>query len=95
VTVRLHASPEDRERKLNRTENVRPIPPSDPDFSRLYARRNAAESMNRGVVDSLNLGRAHSVEHARQPVDLVRFALMVNSLTVHRSRATARAPAAA
>ncbi len=57
ITVRLHGTREDRARKLNRTENVRPIAPTDPDFRRLYARRNDGESINRGVVDSLYLGR--------------------------------------
>jgi hypothetical protein len=33
---RLHQNEADRKRKFNRTENVRPIPPSDPDFPRLY-----------------------------------------------------------
>ena len=42
VTVRLHGNDEVVCRKLNRTENVRPIPPSDPDFKALYARRNDA-----------------------------------------------------
>ena len=41
----------------NRTENVRPIPPSDPDFQRLYRRRNDAESINRALDDTLFLRR--------------------------------------
>ena len=69
VTVRLHANDQDRTRRFNRTENVRPIPPSDPDFSRLYARRNDAESINRNLEDTLFLGRAHSVGRLRQQVD--------------------------
>ena len=32
ITVRLHGNDEDRARKLNRTENLRAIPPGDPDF---------------------------------------------------------------
>ena len=86
--VRLHGTDEDSARRFNRTENVRVIPPSDSDFTRLYRRRNDAESINRGVVDSLYLGRAHSVGHARQLVNLLGFALMVNSLALllHRAR---------
>lgn len=61
VTVRLHTNDEDAARGFNRTENLRPIPPADNDFKALYARRNDAESINRGVVDSLYLGRAHAV----------------------------------
>jgi hypothetical protein len=81
VTVRLHGTEEDTSRRFNRTENVRVIPPSDPYFSHLYARRNDAESINRGVVDSMYLGRAHSVGHRRQQVNLLGYALMVNSLS--------------
>ena len=60
LTVRLHGNDDDRARKLNRTENLRPIPPGDPDFARLYPRRNDAESINRDLDDTLYLRRAHS-----------------------------------
>ena len=86
ITVRLHGNKEDAARKFNRTENVRPIAASDPDFKALYRRRNDAESINRGLVDSLYLGRAHSVGHARQLVNLLGYALMVNALALHRHR---------
>jgi hypothetical protein len=95
VTVRLHGTDEDIRRKFNRTENVRPIPPDDPDFARLYRRRNDAESINRGLDDSLWLGRAHSVGHQRQHLNLIGFALMVNSLARARQRTRAPAEAAA
>jgi hypothetical protein len=36
VTVRLYNNDEDAARKFNRTENVRPIAPSDPDFKEIY-----------------------------------------------------------
>jgi hypothetical protein len=71
VTVRLHDNNEDDARGFNRTENVRPIPPSDDDFPVLYARRNDAESINRGVEDSMYLRRAHSFGHASQHVNLL------------------------
>jgi hypothetical protein len=86
ITVRLHGNEGDRARKLNRTEHVRPIPPSDPDFERLYARRNDSESINRHLEDTLFLGRAHSVGRYRQHVDLLGYALMVNGLSLLRSR---------
>jgi hypothetical protein len=47
---RLHQNEADRKRMFNRTENVRPIPPSDADFPRLYGRRNDSESLNRSLV---------------------------------------------
>jgi hypothetical protein len=84
ITVRLHANPEDTARKFNRTENVRAIPPSDPDFARLYPRRNDSESINRNLEDTLWLGRAHSIGHARQLLNLLGYALMVNGLALHR-----------
>ncbi len=88
VTVRLHGDDSDRARRFNRTENVRAIPPSDPDFARLYRRRNDAESINRDLVDSMWLGRSHSLGHARQLVNLFGYALMVNSMALleHRER---------
>ncbi len=84
ITVRLHANPDDTSRKFNRTENVRPIPPSDPDFARLYPRRNDSESINRNLEDTLWIGRAHSIGHARQLLNLLGYALMVNGLALHR-----------
>jgi hypothetical protein len=51
--VRLHGNEADATRQFNRTENVRVIPPSDPDFKALYARRNDAESINRAIDDSM------------------------------------------
>jgi len=92
VTVRLHSDSYDTRRRFNRTENVRPIPPSDPDFARLHARRNDSESINRGLDDSLYLGRAHCVGFARQLVNLLGYALMVNGLALeHRHRRLALA----
>ena len=86
ITVRLHQDDEDKARKFNRTENVRPIPPSDPDFPRLYGRRNDSESLNRGLEDTLFLGRAHSLGWRRQQVEMIGWALMVNALTMARHR---------
>ena len=43
ITVRLHGDDQDTKRKLNRTENLRPIPPSDPEFADLFRRRNDAQ----------------------------------------------------
>ncbi len=84
ITVRLHGTDDDARRKFNRTENVRPIPPGDPDFQRLYRRRNDAESINRALDDTLFLRRAHSIGHERQHLNLITYALTVNSLALHR-----------
>ena len=84
ITVRLHANDEDAARGLNRTENVRAIPQADRDFYKLYARRNDSESLNRSLEDSLYLSRAHSLGHARQQVEILGWALLVNSLTLAR-----------
>ena len=84
ITVRLHGNADDDKRGLNRTENVRPIPPDDPDFARLYGRRNDAESINRHLDDTMWLGRAHSLGHTRQHINLIGFA--VNSVALHEHR---------
>jgi hypothetical protein len=88
VTIRLHGNSEDAARRFNRTEKVRAIPPLDPDFDRLFRRRNDAESINRGLEDTLYLGRAHSLGHRRQQLNLLGYALMVNSIALgeHRRR---------
>lgn len=86
IRVRLRGNADDERRKLNRTENLRPIAPSDPDFQDLYRRRNDAESINRALDDSLWLRRAHSVGHERQHLNLLTYALAVNSLALHRHR---------
>ncbi len=86
ITVRLHGNDEDRQRRFNRTENVRPIPPGDPDFERLYRRRNDAESINRHLDDTLWLRRAHSVGHRRQTLNMLTYALGVNALALHLHR---------
>ena len=99
ITVRLHGNDQDAARKLNRTENLRPIPPGDPDFERLFPRRNDAESINRHLDDTMWLGRAHSIGHTRQLLNLLGFALTINSLALSspsatQNRATRRVDAA-
>lgn len=93
MTVRLHRNAEDAPRRFNRTENVRAIPPTDPRFEHLYARRNDAESINRHLEDTLFLGRAHSVGMGRQYVDLLGYALLVKGLSgkLHDRRTLAQA----
>ncbi len=95
ITVRLHQNDDDRKRRFNRTENVRPIPPADPDFPRLYGRRNDSESLNRALEDTLFLGRAHSLGWRRQQVEMLGWALMVNAMTMARHRAVEDLEAAA
>ena len=70
-----------------------PSRPADPDFERLYPRRNDAESINRNLDDTLWLGRAHSIGHARQHLNLLGYALMVNGLALHRHRQRRARPA--
>jgi len=83
--IPLITSEEDRARGLNRAENLRAIPPGDPDFDRLFALRADAESINRHVEDTLYLNRAHSVGHLGQLLDMLAFGLMVNARTWDRS----------
>lgn len=86
ISLRLHGNGDDEKRRFNRTENIRPIPPTDPDFAALYRRRNDAESINRALDDTLWLRRAHSIGHERQHLNLLTHALGVNSLALHRHR---------
>ena len=95
VTVRLHANEEDAKRKFNRAENVRQIPPGDPDFEVLYRRRNDAESINRHLDDTLWLRRAHSIGNRRQLLNMITYALGVNALSMHARRQGLAPPQAA
>jgi hypothetical protein len=61
----------------------------------LFGRRNDSESINRALDDTLYLGRAHSIGHRRQQLNLLGFALVVNSLARYRAHARAPAQAAA
>ena len=47
------------------------------------------------LKDTLYLNRAHSVGHARQHVNLLGYALMVNSLALHEHRQRQRLASAA
>jgi hypothetical protein len=94
IKVRLHGNDDDARRKLNRTENLRAIAQTDPDFRALYRRRSDAESINRALDDTLWLRRAHSIGHQRQHLNLLTFALGVNSLALHRHRQRSSDPAA-
>lgn len=87
ITVRLHGTDDDAKRRFNRTENIRQIPQTDPDFKALYRRRNDAESINRALDDTLWLRRAHSIGHQRQHLNLLTHALVVNSLAIWRHAA--------
>jgi hypothetical protein len=68
-----------------RLRNSPPIP----------VRRSDSESINRGLEDTLYLNRAHSVGHARQHVNLLGYAIMVNSLALHEYRQRQRLASAA
>jgi hypothetical protein len=65
-----------------------------PDFERLFPRRNDAESINRHLDDTLWLGRAHSIGHTRLRLNLLAFALTINSLALHRHHADTPPPSA-
>jgi hypothetical protein len=89
IRLRLDRTEEDDIRGFNRTEHLRPIPPGSTDYDRLYPRRSDMESINRFLDDTMWLSRAHSVGGRRQRVDVLGFALMVNSLALHRARGVA------
>ncbi len=71
---------------------MRPIPPTDADFVGLYRRRNDAESSYLALDDTLGLRRAHSVGHHRQQLNLLAYALVVNSIALRGRRAAGDSP---
>ncbi len=90
IAVRHHQNAEDDRRGINRTENVRPIPEGSEDFARLQVLRPDAESINRGIEDSLFINRASAKGWRRQMVDLLGHARLVNAITLARCRARER-----
>jgi len=90
ISVRHHQNADDDRRELNRTENLRPIPEGSKDFARLHVLRRDAESINRGVEDSLFINRATAKGWRRQMVDLLGHARLVNAITLARCRARER-----
>lgn len=71
---------------FNRPENVRQIPPGDPDYERLKGLRSDAEAANRQIDDHLYLRRARSIGAERQLVDLLAHFLTENSVARYRHR---------
>jgi hypothetical protein len=90
ISIRLHQTEEDDRRKLNRTENLRPIPEGTEDYDRLHVLRPDAESINRGIEDTLYINRATAKGWRRQMVDLLGHARLVNAITLARCRARER-----
>jgi len=95
IAVRHHQNADDDRRQLNRTENLRPIPEGSEDFARLHVLRPDAESINRGVEDSLFINRASAKGWRRQMVDLLGHAKLVNAITLARCRAREQLPGVA
>jgi len=89
ISLSLHQTKEDRRRRVNRTENLRPIPEGTVDFARLHVLRPDAESINRGIEDSLFINRATAKGWRRQLVDLLGHARLINAITLARCRARA------
>ncbi len=79
IVVRRHQNDDDDRRDLNRTENLRPIPEGSEDFERLHVLRPDAESINRGIEDTLYINRASAKGWQRQMVDLLGYARSMRS----------------
>ncbi len=67
-------------------DNERERPPLTVVIHSLYPRRNDAESINRALDDSMWLARAHSIGHSRQHLNLIGYALVVNSVALAEHR---------
>jgi hypothetical protein len=61
-------------------ENIRLLPPEDPDFNHLYGLRPDAESLNATFKATLPTDRAPSIGWKRQLYDTIGFAILHNSL---------------
>jgi hypothetical protein len=87
ITVAIYQTAEDKKRDYLRTAHVRAIGPANEDFSIYRQMRGDSESLNRTVEDSLyRHHRAHSKGWARQQVDMLGLAGLINALTRERMR---------
>jgi hypothetical protein len=66
-----------------RTKYLSVIPPSDPDFPALFGRRNDTDTINGMAKSSMWLRRAHSLGQSQQHMEMIAYALMVNSLSLY------------
>lgn len=95
VTVALYQTQNDKTRAYPRTAHVRAVGSASPDFWIYTKMRNDSESLNRVIEDSLyRHHRARSIGWARQQVDMLGLAGLINALTRERLR-TASLPQAA
>lgn len=82
IRLRVDQTDHDIATGFNREENLRIIPPSDPDHDRLYGLRNDTESGNRLLDDSMLRERAHTVGWRRQTLDVMMWAAVRNATAV-------------
>ncbi len=84
IGIQLDQTAEDLDAGFNREENLRPIPPGDPDHDKLMGRRNDTESGNRLLDDSMLRERTHTVGWRRQSLNLITWSALRNALAVHQ-----------
>src|SRR5438552_248453 len=95
VTVALYETARDKKAGYPRAAHVRAIGPTNPDFEIYRRMRNNSESLNRAAEDSLyGHHRTHSEGWARQRVDMLGLAGLINALTRERMRKDQLAKAA-
>jgi hypothetical protein len=82
---------DDLAKGFNRSEHIRQIPWTSPDYEPTYHRRSDAESINRGIDDALYLRRARSYGARAQHFNLLSHMLVVNSTSrlLHQRRTAA------
>lgn len=79
VRLRLPADAEDHANGFNREEHLLAFAAGDPDYDRIYGRRNDAESGNNTLDNSMLRERAHSVGRAGIRLNLITWAAYKNA----------------
>ncbi len=95
--IRLPVTSDDHDRadKFNREEWLHAFAPGDPDYERLYRRRNDAESGNASLDNSMPRERAHSIGRPGILLNLITWAFYKNAQARALHAERARPPAAA
>lgn len=82
AAVTIRHNPPDRAQALRINQALRAIPPSDPDYDRLYGLREDAESANSHLKERLRHSRAHTTGRQRLQLNLTGYQIhtLINAL---------------
>ena len=87
-TLTIPHNPAKPRKAIDTNRALRVIPPSDPDYDRLYGLREDVESTNNHLKERLRYGRSHTIGAHRQQLNLIGYQIhtLITALTSHHQR---------